>query len=115
MFWLLIVGLVASGAIPFLLVHHRVRRPAAWAVGGLFVYLAIQAGMRFVMEEASGHEYYGLNALTKARDEGAIKDDVYQRERTRTIHAFIASLVTAVAASAGYGVAVRISSKRKSA
>src|SRR5438132_10316922 len=115
MLWIVLGALGVSGLVPYLLVRGRVRRAPAWALGGLFVYLIVWSGMRFTIETIGGREIYGLNALAQAKQEGAIKEDVYQRERTRTTRAFTASILAAVATSVAYGVILRLSSKPKSA
>ena len=115
MIWIGLGALLLSALCAYAIVRGRVRRPAAWALGAMFVFLAVQAAMQFVMAQASEQGFYGVSALRKARDEGAITQGVYDRERARTVRAFIASMLAAVVASAGYGFAVRISSKRKSA
>jgi ribosomal protein L25 (general stress protein Ctc) len=84
-------------------------------LGGLFVYLLVWSGVRLTIETVSGRELYGLSALSRARNEGAIGADVYERERSRTTRAFGASVLAAILASAGYGMILRLSSKPKSA
>ena len=115
MLWIGLGGLVLSALIPYFMARRRVRRPLAWAAGGLFVYFAVQLGMRIFMEMASGHEYYGTKALTEALQKGEIRQSDYDRELARTKRAFGASIAAALIAAAGYGVAIRISSKPKSA
>jgi hypothetical protein len=114
MLWIGLGGLVLAALIPWLLVRNRVRRPLAWAAGGLFVYFAAQLGMRMIMELASGHEYFGTKALTQALEKGEIRQSDYDRELARTKRAFGASIAAALIAAVGYGVAIRISSKPKS-
>jgi hypothetical protein len=115
MLWIGIGGLVLSGIVPYLIVRGRVRRPLAWAAGGLFVYFAAQLGMRMVMETASGREFYGTSALRQALDKGEIRESDFDRELKRTRKAFAASIAAALIAATGYGVAIRLSSKPKSA
>ena len=108
-------SLALSALIPWLILRGRVRRPAAWALGGVFAYLAMGFGVRFVIEAASGRTLYGLSALAQAVHEGEISVEEYERERTRTLRAFGASMAAALAASAAYGVIIRLGSKPKSA
>ena len=115
MLWIGLGGLVLSALTPYFLVRGRVRRPLAWAAGGLFVYFAMQLAMFFVLQELSGHAFFGTRALREALDHGEIRQSDYDRELARTHRGFAASMAAALIASAGYGVAIRISSKPKSA
>src|SRR5262249_36448069 len=108
-------SLALSALIPWLVLRRRVRLAPAWAFGGVLVYLAMGFGMRFILEEAGGRPLYGLSALSQAIHQGEISVDEYQRERARTLHAFVASMAAALAASTAYGVIIRLSSKPKSA